>query len=283
VITQEFDFHAPTAVDEVLGLLADHGEDAKLLAGGMSLMPTMNLGLARPTRVISLNHVDGLGGIREDGPNLRIGAMTRHAQVARDPLVATHAPALREAAALVGDPQVRNRGTFGGSLAHADPAADYLPVMAVLGGSLVIRSSRGERTVPAKEFFVDVLQTALEPDELLVEVIVPRLAEGDGSAYRRLARVEGSFAIVSAAGLVRAGRATGLVAIGGVAGQPVVVDVSSEIAEGATPEALAAVSSAVESACVGAFADLSGDSEYRQAMAGVYARRVIEAAAAASR
>jgi carbon-monoxide dehydrogenase medium subunit len=283
VITQEFDFHAPTGVEEVLGLLAEHGDEAKLLAGGMSLMPTMNLGLARPGRVISLNHVRGLDGVRVDGPDLRIGAMTRHAQVARDPLIARHAPALQEAAALVGDPQVRNRGTIGGSLSHADPAADYLPVMAVLGGALVIRSARGERTLPADEFFVDVLQTALEPDELLVEVVVPGLGDGDGSAYRRLARVEGSFAIVSAAGVVRAGRAGARVAIGGVAGQPVVVDVGSQVAGGVTREALALVARAVEAACVGAFADLSGDSDYRQAMAGVYARRVIEAAAANSR
>ena len=143
MITEEIAFHTPKGVDDALRLLDEHADDAKILAGGMSLVPTMNLGLARPQILISLNHVQGLDGIAEDGDVLRLGAMVRHARVVTDPTIARHAPLLAEAAALVGDPQVRNRGTLGGSVAHADPAADYLPALVALGASLVVRSSTG--------------------------------------------------------------------------------------------------------------------------------------------
>src|SRR5438552_12620467 len=130
MITEEIDFHAPRNVDEAVALLGRLGDEAKVLAGGMSLVPTMNLGLARPTALVSLNHVTGLPEIEETADALRIGAMVRHARVVTDPLIAQHAPLLGEAATVIGDPQVRNRGTIGGSIAHADPAADYLPVLA---------------------------------------------------------------------------------------------------------------------------------------------------------
>jgi aerobic carbon-monoxide dehydrogenase medium subunit len=277
MITQEIEFHAPRSVPEVLALLAEHGEEAKILGGGMSLLPTMNLGLARPEILISLNHVDELAYIRDDGQELRIGARTRHAEVVSDPLVAAHAPILAEAAKVIGDVQVRNRGTVGGSIAHADPAADYLPVLAVLRASIVVRSAAGERAVPATDFFVDIMMTALEPDELVAEVRVPKLGPGSGGAYRRLSRVEGSFAIVNAAALVGPGVVR--VAIGGIAARPVVVDLTAVTGGTINAGTLDAIGSEVRTACPEPYSDLNGDAEYRREMAVVYARRAVEAAA----
>ena len=281
MITQEIEFFAPPTLEEAVRLLAEHGDEAKLMGGGMSLMPTMNLGLARPSIVISLNHVQGLDAIELDGEQLRIGGLVRHYRVASDALVERHVPLLAEAAKLIGDPQVRNRGTLGGSIAHADPAADYLPVMVVTGSTVMLTSVRGTREIPAGDFFVDVLTSAVEIDEVVTEVRIPVIGERDGSAYRRLARLEGSFPIVNAAAIVRRESRAAQVAIGGVAGRPVLIDVSTSI-DAAGRVASEAVAEAASAACVDAFADLSGDSEYRQAMAGVYARRAVEAAAASA-
>lgn len=278
MITQEIQFHAPRALSEVLALLAEHGDDAKILGGGMSLLPTMNLGLARPEILISLNHVDELAYIREHGGGLVIGARTRHADVLDDPLVATNCPILGDAAAVIGDVQVRNRGTVGGSIAHADPAADYLPVLAVLGATIVIQSASGERVLPASDFFVDIMLTALEPGELVVEVRIPKAAPSSGAAYKRLARVEGTFAIVNAAAIVSPDATR--VAVGGIAARPVVIelgDVTGGVIDAGT---LAAAGSVIRSACSDAYADLNGDSEYRREMAVVYGCRALEAASA---
>jgi carbon-monoxide dehydrogenase medium subunit len=276
VITEEITFHAPKGVDEVLGLLGAHSDDAKILAGGMSLVPTMNLGLARPTILISLNHVHGLDGIVEDGDVLRLGAMVRHARVATDRAIAQHAPLLAEAAVLVGDPQVRNRGTLGGSVAHADPAADYLPALVALGAWVVVRSSTGGRSVPAAEFFVNVMQTALETNELLVEVTLPKAPAGQTSAYRRLSRVEGSFAIVNAAAVVDADGRTGRVAIGGIEARPLLIELTD--LDEQRVDVIARVRANAIEAAAGAFADLNASVEYRQQMAGVFAGRAVAAA-----
>ena len=282
MITVEIDFHAPRTMEDVLALLAEHGDEAKLLGGGMSLMPTMNLGLARPSVVVSLNHVEGYDAISDAGDEIRIGGLVRHTAIASDALIREALPLLAESAQVIGDTQVRNRGTFGGSLVHADPAADYLPVAIVTGASVVLRSVAGERIVSADTFFVDVLTTDIRPDEVLAEVRLPKLGAGDGSAYRRLARLEGSFPIVNVAAIVRSGGSPTQIAIGGVFGRPVLLDIKVDggLRGGAEGSALEAVSEAASAACQGAFADLSGDSEYRQAMAGVYARRAVEAAAA---
>ncbi len=278
MITAEIHFHAPHDLSEALELLALHADQAKILGGGMSLVPTMTLGLARPEILISLNHVAELREIGEDAASVRLGGTARHADVLASPLVARHAPLLAEAARHIGDVQVRNRGTIGGSVAHADPAADYLPVLVALGASVVARSARGERVIPAREFFVDVMATALEPDELIAEIRVPKQPAGASGAYRRLARVEGSFAIVNAAAVINpAGQS--VVAIGGVAATPTVVDVSAAVAAGLTAEALARVDTDVRAACGEPFEDLNGNAEYRREMAVIHARRALLAAA----
>jgi len=277
MITAEIHFLAPRDLGEALDLLALHADEAKVLGGGMSLIPTMTLGLARPEVLVSLNHIAELRDIVEDADSVRIGGTARHADVLGSPVVAEHAGLLAEAARHIGDVQVRNRGTVGGSVAHADPAADYLPVLVALEASIVARSTRGARLIPASEFFVDVMATALEPDELITEIRVPKQGAARG-AYRRLARVEGSFAIVNAAAVVRRGGKSS-VAIGGIAGAPIVVDATAAVEAGLSDAALADFETRVRAACGEPFEDLNGDAEYRREMAVVHARRALLAAA----
>jgi carbon-monoxide dehydrogenase medium subunit len=281
MISQEFAFFAPKTVTEAVALLDEHAEDGKLLAGGMSLVPAMNLGLARPTAIVSLNHVSGLDYVEEGPSSVRIGSMVRHARVERDPVIRRWFPLLSQAAAQIGDVQVRNRGTIGGSIAHADPAADYLPVMVALAATFTVAGREGERKIPAREFFRGVMDTALAPAELLTEIELPKLPEGSGSAYLRLARLEGSFPIANAAAVVTGPRP--IVAVGGATAAPVLLDVPVEFDGGDPQEGLAQVEAAARDACTHAFSDLSATAEYRQAMAGVYARRAVEAALAARR
>ncbi len=269
MLSKEFEFHAPREVEQALELLAGSMGEKKVLAGGMSLMPVMNLGLSRPDAVISLNHVTGLDGVEESDATLRIGAMVRHDRIESDPLIARYCPLLLTAASVIGDVQVRHRGTIGGSAAHADPAADYLPVLVSAGASIEIARSGGRRTIPARDFFVDIMRTALGLDELLVGIEIPKLPDGSGSAYLRLARLEGSFPIVNAAAVVTNGSAT--IAIGGATGKPALVETASSD----TPEQ---IEEAAAEACHDAFGDLSGTAAYRTSLARVYARRAFEAA-----
>jgi len=276
MITQEFEFRAPEKLDEALTLLADGGDDIKLLSGGMSLMPMMALGLVRPRIVLSLNRIDGRGYVQEDRDALRIGAGTRHYEILRDTLVARHCAVLAEAAAFIGDMQVRNRGTIGGSLAHADPAADYSPVLVAAGARVIVRSKRGEREIAADKFFTNLMETALKPDEILTEVLVPKLGAARG-AYTRLHRVEGNFAIVNAAAILSDKHAR--IALGGVGSTPVALDVSAELARGLNADTLEAVGRRVRAACTDAPADLNASPDYRREMAAVYAERALAIAA----
>jgi carbon-monoxide dehydrogenase medium subunit len=274
MISQEFEFHAPSTIAEAVSLLAANADDGKALAGGMSLVPAMNLGIARPTAVVSLNRVAELEYLREQGDRVLAGAMTRHGRLASDRLIAETFPLLARAASVIGDVQVRNRGTIGGSIAHADPAADYLPVMLALGAAFRAVSASGERTIDAHDFFLGAMATALAPDELLVEIELPRPPAGAGTSYLRLARLEGSFPLACAAAVVDGGPAR--VAVGGTTAAPFLLELDD-------PEALDAVEAAARDAAGDAFADLAATADYRRAMAGVYARRAVEAALGARR
>ena len=280
MISTEIDFQTPKKLSEVLSLLQLYGADAKILAGGMSLVPMMTLGLLHPERVISLNHVEGLDYVRDDGKVLRVGALTRHATIRSNALIKQHVPLLAEAAEFIGDPQVRNRGTIGGSIAHADPAADYLPVSLAVGAQYRLQKANGERTVAAKDFFRDLMTTLLADDELLTEVVFPKLASGAGSSYQRLHRVEGNFAIVSAAAVVEPGLNGARISLGGVGPIPVLIDVGARLARGASDAALDAIANDAFAASGEAYGDLNGDAAYRRAMARVYARRAAKVAAA---
>jgi carbon-monoxide dehydrogenase medium subunit len=278
LISSEIDFQAPEDLDGVLGLLEAHGEDITILSGGMSLLPMMNLGLASPDRVVSLRRVAGLGEVRDEGDAVFVGAMVTHQQVAADGLVGVAAPAVAVAAGLIGDVQVRNRGTIGGSISHADPAADYVPGTCAHRGQVILQSRRnGVRAVAAEDFFLDVMFTAREPDELVVGVRVPKLAAGAVAEYIRFARVEGSFAIVNAA-VVLDGPGS-VIAMGGVGPGPVTVDLSSFAAAGWSAETAEEAAAAVFEACDQVQGDIMSDAEYRREMARVHARRVILRAA----
>lgn len=201
-----FAYDAPRSVDEALDLLARHGADAKVLAGGQSLVPLLNFRLARPERLIDLNNIGALSGVRRRDGHLHIGALTRQATLERSELVAEHWPLLHEALGFVAHAQIRNRGTVGGSIAHSDPAAELPVALAALDGWVVVRSrERGERTIPWRELFITHLTTSLEPDELLVEVVVPPQPAGTRSAFTEYARRHGDFALGGAAVTITTG------------------------------------------------------------------------------
>jgi CO/xanthine dehydrogenase FAD-binding subunit len=195
-----FEYHRPETLDEALAILAELGSDAKALAGGQSLVPAMNFRLARPAVLVDLNRLDPLAYITEtaDG-GLRIGAMTRQRAAERSPAVARRASLLFEAMPWIAHPQIRNRGTMGGSLAHADPAAELPAVMVALDARFVVRSRTTSRTVPAQGFYTGILSTALTPDELLTEIQIPPRAARTGTAFMELARRHGDFALVGVA------------------------------------------------------------------------------------
>lgn len=278
MISTEIDFHAPTDLAGALQLLAEHGDDITVLSGGMSLLPMMNLGLAAPERMLSLRQVDGLTAIVDEGDAVLIGGMATHRDVATHEVVRAAAPAVATAASLIGDVQVRNRGTIGGSVSHADPAADYVPSVCAHGGEVILSSARGERSVPAAEFFLDVMFTARQPDEIVTAVRVPRLPAGAVAEYIRFARVEGSFAIVNAAVVLAPSGSR--IALGGVGGSPVILDIDEHGASGWGEEAAEAVGDAAFEACVDVQGDIMSDAVYRREMARVHAKRVVSRAAA---
>ncbi|HXJ84624.1 MAG TPA: xanthine dehydrogenase family protein subunit M [Candidatus Methylomirabilis sp.] len=275
-----FDYLAPTSVEEALGILARYGEDAKVLAGGQSLVPLLNFRLARPAHLVDLNEIPGLDGIRGDDGRLVIGAMTRQRAVETSALVRARCPLLAQALPHVGHVQIRNRGTIGGSLAHADPAAELPAVVAALDGQLVLRSSKGERVLSAEQFFASYFTTAAEPTELLVEVRLPEMPPGTGTAFMEVSRRHGDFALVAMAAAVTTDAAgvctaSALVAAG-VGPTPVVVREAARALVGQRPtaEALEDIGRRV-SAAVHPESDLHASSEYRKHLAGVLATRAL--------
>jgi len=285
MIPAAFDYHAPTSLDEAIRLLGSAGDaEIKVLAGGQSLIPVMRLRLAAPETVVDLGKIDQLRGIREDGDTLVIGAMTPHADVASDPLVHKHARVLSQTALTVADPQVRHRGTFGGSLVHADPAGDMPAPALALGAEFVIAGSNGTRTVAAEDFFEDMFTTAVGEDEILVEVRVPKYT-GWGGHYEKFTRVAQQWSIVAVAAAVRVDGGTiaearvGLTNMGStpiraraveqaLAGQPASADAvraaAAHAAEGTNPPS-----------------DTNGDADYRRHLASVLTSRAVLAAAGA--
>lgn len=283
MIPAGFDYVAPATLDEALAALAG-SDDAKVLAGGQSLMPVLRLRLASPGLIVDLGKIDELRGVREDGDALVIGAMTPHAVVASDPLVAEHARLLTLATATIGDPQIRHRGTFGGSLAHADPAADLPPANVALGTEMVIAGQSGRRTVPAADFFTDIFTTALGDDEVLVEIRVPKHT-GWGAHYEKFSRTAQAWSIAGVAAAVRMDNGTiaeAKVALANMGATPVRATAVEQalIGQPATDEAIrAAAASAAEG--TDPPSNLDGDADYRRHLATVLTRRAVLAAATA--
>lgn len=282
MIPAAFDYHAPTSVAEALSLLAEAGDDAKLIAGGQSLLPVMKLRLAAPEVVIDLAGIEELRGIRDDGDAIVIGAMTTHHAVAIDPLVAEHAALLARAAETIADPQVRHRGTFGGALVHADPAGDLPAPALALDASFRIVGPGGERTVPAAEFFVDLFTTAVGEDEVLTEVRVPKYT-GWGAHYEKFVRVSQQWSIVAVAAALRlegGNIVEARVGLTNMGSTPVRATATEQALIGVTPSedavrtALAGIAEGTTPA-----EDLNGDAAYRTHLAGVIGRRAVLAAA----
>jgi aerobic carbon-monoxide dehydrogenase medium subunit len=265
MIPAQFEYVAADSAEHAISLLTEHGDDAKLLAGGHSLLPMMKLRLATPELLIDIGGLSELAGVRTEGGDLVIGATTRHAELAASELARTEAPLLAYAAAQVGDPQIRHRGTIGGSLSHADPAADLPMALVAVGGSVVLQGPNGTRTVAADDFFEGYFETAMQPDELLIAVRVPR-RPGVPWGYQKFVRRANDWAIVGVAAV------DGRIALANMGPRP--------LRATAAEQALAAGATAAEAAVYAAEGtspgeDMHADREYRRHLAQVLTRRAL--------
>jgi carbon-monoxide dehydrogenase medium subunit len=283
VIPAPFDYVRPASVAEAVSALGAAGEDAKLMAGGQSLIPVLRLRMSYPSTVVDLGRVPEMRGVRDDGDAIVIGAMTTHHEVMHDPLVAEHAALIAQATATVADPQVRHRGTFGGALAHADPAGDLGAVALALDCEFVAAGPGGERRIPAGQFFVDYLTTALNPDEVLTSIRVPKLGPQWTSHYEKFNRVAQAWSIVGVAALVR--RQNGSIAearvgLTNMGSTPLRAAAAESALAGvdATPDAIGAAAGHAADG-TNPPSDLSGKADYRQHLARVLTKRAVVAAA----
>jgi carbon-monoxide dehydrogenase medium subunit len=273
MIPPQFDYVRATSVDHALALLAEHGDDAKLLAGGHSLLPMMKIRLANPALLIDIARIPDLSYVRVEGDTLAIGALTKHAMVASDALVLANAPLLAHSAAQVGDPQIRNRGTLGGSLVHGDPAADLPMAVTALGVTLVVAGPSGRREIPVEDFFEGYFQTAVGEDELLVEIRVPS-RPGIGWGYQKFVRRANDWMIVGVAAVGTGADAQ--VALGNMG--------TKALRATATEAALASGASIADAAALAdegtePQADMHADADFRRHLARVLTRRALESAA----
>jgi len=279
-----FEYRAPTSVEEALDLLWEHGDEARPLAGGQSLVPLMALRLARPSLLVDLAGVAGLDAIGSANGSVTVGAMVRERAAERSAEIAGSAPLLAAALPLIGHPAIRSRGTVGGSLSHADPAGELPAVALAAEAVMVARSHQGERTIPAADFFTGYFSTALAPDELLTEVRWPEAADGSGAAFEEVARRHGDFAMVGVAAMVslEAGKITSArLALSGVSDTPVRAGDAEAALVGVAPgdEAFGEAAQ-LAAAALSPPSDLHGSSAYRRHVAGVLVRRALAVAVA---
>ena len=283
MIPAPFEYAAPKTLEDALRLLERHGDEAKILAGGHSLLPLIKLRLAQPRYVIDIGRLRGMSYIREENGQVVIGALTSHADVEGSSLLRSKCPLLVETAASIGDVQVRNCGTLGGSLAHADPAADYPASILALDAEIVAASTAGTRTIAAKEFFVDMLTTALRPGEILSQVRIAPRAPQTGTAYEKMHQPASGFAIVGAAARLTLGKtgtiedvAVGITGLGPKAFRASAVEKAlqgKKASEKLFSEAARLASEGIEP-----LSDLHASAEYRREMAAVYAQRALQKA-----
>ena len=282
MIPNAFEYHAPKSLDDAIRLLGEYPDEAKLLAGGHSLLPMMKLRFAEPTHLVDINGIDSLRGIRLDGSTLVIGSMTTENQLIASELLREHCPLLPEAARNISDPQVRNRGTIGGDIAHGDPANDHPALMLACGAEFKLAGADGERSIAATEFFLGTYWTALEEGEILTEILIPAFQSGTGSAYCKLKRKQGDWATAASAVVLRMQGGScieariGLTNVGPNALNA--TDAAAKLIGTSVDEA------AIEQAAQAAMAicdpaeDLRGDVEYKTHMAGEMTRRAIRLA-----
>jgi CO/xanthine dehydrogenase FAD-binding subunit len=280
-----FEYYAPTTVEEALAHLAEHGYDAKPLAGGQSLIPMMNFRLAQPSVLIDLNNIPELSYIRPDkNGGVLVGATTRHKTVGNDPLIAKHVPLVHDAIPNIGTPQVRTRGTFGGSLSHADPSAELVAISVALNARLRVRSQKGERWIPAGEFFIGSFTSALEPDELLVEIQLPPLPERSGWSLQEVARRHNDFALMGVAVVVtldKKGKCEeARMAFLSAGDRPMEGRQAAALLKGQKPtaEVIRAAAEKVSSEDIEPGSDIHATAEFRRHLANVLTRRALEEA-----
>ena len=279
-----FEYFRPRSVEEALALLAEHGGDAKPLAGGQSLIPAMNFRLATPAVLVDLNGLSELAYITDGSGDLRIGAMTRQRAVERSGLVSARVPLIAETMPHIAHPAIRNRGTIGGSLAHADPAAELPAVMLSLKASFIVSSQAGNRQVPADEFFVSLFSTAVQSGELLTEVRIPAPPERSGFAFQEMSRRHGDFALVGAAAAVKLDRhgkcEDARVALLSVGDRPMLAEQAARVLMGQPPsaESIRAAADAASTQDIDPSSDIHASARYRRQLANVLTRRVLERA-----
>ncbi|TMF41830.1 MAG: xanthine dehydrogenase family protein subunit M [Chloroflexi bacterium] len=266
-----FDYHVAKSVDEAIALMQQYGDDAKFLAGGHSLLPTMKLRLAQPAHLIDLGRIQGLSYVREEDGAVAIGVMTTYVTIGNSDVVRQNFPVLPEAISSIGDQQVRNRGTIGGSVAHSDPAADLPGVVLALKADILVQGANGIRTIKADDFFQDLFQTALEPGEVITEIRFARPSARTGSAYEKLANKASDYAVVGCAAVVT------LDTDGTCTSASVVITGASVKPTRASAVEAAATSNAADG--MEMVGDIHGSKEYRAQMAGVMAKRAIARAA----
>jgi carbon-monoxide dehydrogenase medium subunit len=276
-----FEYFRPRSLDEALALLAEHGGDAKPLAGGQSLIPAMNFRLAMPAVLVDLNGINELSYIRDDGADVRIGGMTRQRMVERSTLVAQRVPLIAETMPHIAHPAIRNRGTIGGSLAHADPAAELPAVMLALNARLMVSSQSGTREVAADEFFVGLFTTAVQPGELLTEIRIPPTPPRSGFAFQEMSRRHGDFALVGVAAVVqldeRGNCADARIALLSVGDRPMLAAEAGKAVMGESPsaESIAAAADAAATKDIDPSGDIHASARYRRHLANVLTRRVL--------
>lgn len=282
MIPPRFDYHAPASVAEAITLLGQLGSDAKLLAGGHSLLPMMKLRFAEPAHLIDINKIPELRGIREDGNEIVIGAMTVENELIKSDILQAKAPLLCEAAKLIADPQVRNRGTIGGDIAHGDPGNDHPALSMALDATFVLQGPNGKRTVKADDFFLGTYMTLLEENEIMTEIRVPALAAGTGYAYEKLKRKTGDWATAGCAVVMQktGDKVTHIrIALTNVGPTALrATDAEQALLNKPFDEATVAAVSAAAIAICDPAEDLRGDIEYKTAMAGEMVKRALRKA-----
>jgi aerobic carbon-monoxide dehydrogenase medium subunit len=283
MIPAKFNYVRPSSIEDAVSALAQGGEEAKVIAGGQSLLPLLRLRLAYPELLVDVGALDDLRGVTDEGDHLLIGARTTHYQLMHDPLIAQDCGLLAQAAGTVADPAVRHRGTLGGSIAHADPAGDLPAVIVALDATLIARGAGGERAIAAGDFFVDYLTNSLEPGEILTGIRVPKLGTDWGYRYEKFHRTAQAWAIVGVAALVRrsngqvAEARVGLTNMGSVPIRATAVEAAAAGAQASSDALRAAAASAADGTQPPA--DLHGTPEYRSHLARVLTGRALEAAA----
>jgi carbon-monoxide dehydrogenase medium subunit len=283
VIPAAFDYLKPASIEEAVRAYAEAGEDAKILAGGQSLLPILRLRLAYPELVIDLGGIAELAGVTDDGDALLVGAMTTHTAVIADPLIQRHAPLIAQATETVADRQVRHRGTFGGSLAHADPAGDLPAVALALDAELRVQGPAGQRSIAARDFFRDYLTTSMQPGEILTAIRVPKLGEGWSSHYEKVNRVAQAWSIVAVAAAVHRSDGTiteARIGLTNMGSTPLRARAAEQALAGA-PATAESVMQASASAAEGTAApsDLSAKADYREHLVRVLTKRAVSHAA----